>query len=1035
MRKIILTLILLTAGFFIEMSAKKGTIVLQGPALHEVLGVSANGKWACGVQNDNGLNRAYAWNLENNQIVYFGAKGEFSEAFGIANDGTVCGVFITTELADNGAPQESGGYWKEGKLYPLRDEKGKVIESIASAITPDGQYIGGTIIVNGKYLPCVWKNGILEKRLDSNNNSAGISAISDDGQILVGWYTNGNRCPCYWEPKLTELSDKKGYSSNAVSISPNKKYILAEDSDGRFIYDMQTKEISKIPLLSEDPWNYGTMQILDDATAVLWESQGGSILEAEGFIYHKDGTWKKMTDWLTENWNTSVPEGFSAPGIARFANGMKTLVALCIGGMDEYGQILYQPVGWISDQEVNIVRPNALVGRQVSATNNIMLNWTEPSANSQAVTGYRIYRNGEKLADVPADKVAYVDKTAGALKLNYELSALYGSDESEKLETTVTMKDSRYAAPATSISVYQSNYNNAVINWVQPNKGYDAAVRLHNDHFVLPFGSNTEKTYWAGVKFNSDLVSCYADNFILKAIELYFCENTAEMTLTVSTNGKEVLTQAIDQSKLKMGQNNIVKLNKDITLPTEGDVKVVIKVIQSTAAYPLGLAQDPSIEGGNLCSEDGTTWTTLDKMSEGEYPYNWMIGMLLDSNGNDEGEVLATRSIQSPKVTSYQVYRDAEKIAETDMETTPGTPLQYIDKNVEPGHHTYGVEAVYNYSLVSGLKNSNIIIQKRDLAKCAMPTNLKGMIKNEDKEVILNWEMPEQAEVGYTNWITQLGVGYVDITGWYYGVSYDSERMKPFAGFKITNINFWPLADATFTLHIYEGDSKIYAQDIDSYTLKKINTVKLDNPVTIQPYKKYMVAIQVADVEKNVKPLGVDISYPYTGGRLISEDGTYFTAPQLDVTGNFMISMDVEKITPGFNPGITYKVYTDGVPETETAVENTFTKSITDINKAITFHVAAIYPAGERKSESLIIDPSSIDPNEISVVKIYPNPATSFIKIEGNVSSVSLINAAGQEIYRDMNVNTIDVTSFAPGIYILISIIDGKTYTNKVQII
>lgn len=1024
----------LLAGILAIAAPKKGTLVIQGQALHEVLGISPNGKWACGIYDNNGENKAYAWDIENNRFTYFGEG--MSQAWGIANDGTICGIFVTSEVAKNGAPVTSGGYWKDGKLNLLKDEQGNPILSDATVITPDGQYIGGTILVNNEYLPCIWKNGILEKRLDSNRGSARVSAISEDGQMASGWYTDGNRRACYWKPELVPMGETKGFTCDINSISPNKRYLLGSDGTAKLIYDLQTQQMSRIPNLMEDYWSDGTIQIMDDGTAIVWENQAPGILGADGLIY-KDGTFKKITDWLSENWNTETPEGLGNPGLVRFSKDMKTLVGLCIGGYNDYGQPLYYPVTWMADREVNLVKPNAFTSEQLLGTNYMMLKWAEPSANSESVTGYRIYRGGTKLAEVNADKLVFTDKTAAAVNLSYQVSALYGTEESEKLESNAKMSDSRYAPQPTTFTTYQSNYNNVVLNWTAPNQGYDAQVRLHNEKYTIPFGAGIEKTFWAGVNFNSDLIGAYADNFILSGIEFYPCEEVQEMSVVIYAEGTVVHSQPIDQSNLTWGCNNVVKLNKTITLPANGEIKVAIKITQSAQASPIGMAQGPAVEGGDLCSEDGSTWTTIKEMSEGSYNYNWMISLLLESNGNDDGALAPpSRSASSLAATSYALYRDGEKIHELDLNETPGAALTYVDQNVKSGRHSYELEATFNNSMIYSRRASNITVDEKKISYCAAPVNIKG-VTSLDKNLTLTWDMPEKAEMKYTNWITQLGITITGAKGWYCGVKYDAEQMRPFAGFNITKVNFWPLESVTYTLHVYEGGEPIYSQEIPQYSLNKLNSITLDQPVIVKPYKAYLIAIQVSNVPSDKRPIAVDTDFPYPNGRLISSNGVDFADAQIDMNGNFMISMEMEKITKGFNPGLTYKVYVDGNAENNIATENTYERSVTNVTgKTVKVSVAAIFPTGEKKSDEVVvsIDPNSIGQDEISIVRVYPNPTNSFIHIEGDVSTVSLYNAAGQEVYRESGSNTINISSFSPGIYLLKSLINGKMYTNKIQV-
>lgn len=223
------------------------------------------------------------------------------------------------------------------------------------------------------------------------------------------------------------------------------------------------------------------------------------------------------------------------------------------------------------------------------------------------------------------------------------------------------------------------------------------------------------------------------------------------------------------------------------------------------------------------------------------------------------------------------------------------------------------------------------------------------------------------------------------------------------------------------------------------YSLNKINTIKLTTLQLIEPYTEYIAAIKVSNVGSGVKPMGLDTGYPYEDGRQLSENGSYFINAKVDMNGNAMISMEVEKATAGYNPGMTYKVYINEVADSQMVSDNKYTKSIFGLTEpqVFTVNVAAVYPDGEKKSQyiSVLVDPISISSEEAVVVNVYPNPVTSSPNIVGNVSSASLFNMIGQEVDRIENNNRMKVSSLPAGAYLLRSMIDGKIYTNKIQVV
>lgn len=1029
MKKFYSFLVFLLAGLFTQALADKGTMVFSSPDDHQVFNVSPNGKWACGIDDSTGQNRAFMWNLETGEITYYGLSGYISKGWAISDDGIMCGTSTTSEVSDNGALTESGGYWENGKFNVLKDENGMPIESVARAITPDGQYIAGTAIINGKYIPCIWKNGILERRLNTNGEDAGVSGISDDGSIVYGWTTVKNRVPCFWNPDLTVISNSRAPWCEVYSISPNKKYLFARDGNGRFVYDMtepnENKRYRSIPLLTSDAWDDGGTMITDDGTVIIYESPG-TIIQGTGYIYYPDKTNKKIADWIKEEYDAEIPEEVAyGPGYSFFSRDMKTLVSLCAGENGNYFQ-----VAWKFDQEVDYAKPASTTARSMPATSYVLVKWMAPLTKKENVTGYKVYRNDKLLEEVAGSELSYIDRSPGSLNLTYAVSAMYGTQESEKASHSIKLGDNRYTPKPNALRGYQSNYNNVVLNWISPNTGYDANVRLHNNEYATSFSSNTEKTFYAGVNFNKDIINCYYDKFNLTAVEFYACAPVSEMVLFVYVNGEEKINQPIDQSKLIWGANNAIKLNQTLTLAENSEVKAVIKIVQSEAGSNIGLTEGPAVEGGDLFSENGTSWLSLTDLSDGVLSNNWMISLLLESNGKDDGVLAPSlRSENSLHVQSYTLYRNDEELIEAEAGQT-----SYVDKDLEPGVYKYKIVATYG-SLQSEPVTFMQTVRPKALSQCPAPENIRGGA-DADHKLTLKWDIPEQTEVGYTNWKPQQGIGYSAITEWYYGVDFDAEYMLPYADAAITKINFWPLANADFTIHVYENDEKIRSQKVKDYNLKKMNTVDLNEVVPIQKNKTYRIALQVSGVTADAKPLGVDTNYPFNGGRMMSEDGLFFKDAGTGIGGNLMLSMEVQKINYGFNPGLTYKVTVDGntQPDEYTDTHCTIDYDMSSM-QPVNVSVAAIYPAGERISQTTVIDPTSIHSDKVSVVKVYPNPATSFIHIEGNVSEVSMTTITGKEVYRNREVQTIDVSSFEPGMYLLKSMIDGKLYINKVQVI
>lgn len=74
--------------------------------------------------------------------------------------------------------------------------------------------------------------------------------------------------------------------------------------------------------------------------------------------------------------------------------------------------------------------------------------------------------------------------------------------------------------------------------------------------------------------------------------------------------------------------------------------------------------------------------------------------------------------------------------------------------------------------------------------------------------------------------------------------------------------------------------------------------------------------------------------------------------------------------------------------------------------------------------------------NESAVdhVKFYPNPVKNILTVSTSkkVNSITAYNAAGQLVKASQNMNTIDLSSVIPGIYLIKTDVDGQIQTSKV---
>lgn len=169
-------------------SASAENIILTTPQNFQVVAMSPNGKWACGVFIGGGETSAsFRWNLETGDVEMIGANEE-SIAWGVSDDGVVSGNFAYKGLLAYGNPIQTAGVARGTKWEALEIPEGtdKSSEGFGYAITADGRSVSGTVYINGILTPVIWRDGKVYKVFPTPKHSMAY-CISPDGEAVAGW--------------------------------------------------------------------------------------------------------------------------------------------------------------------------------------------------------------------------------------------------------------------------------------------------------------------------------------------------------------------------------------------------------------------------------------------------------------------------------------------------------------------------------------------------------------------------------------------------------------------------------------------------------------------------------------------------------------------------------------------------------------------------------------------------------------------------------------------------------------------------------
>ena len=942
-------------------TAAESTVVLTGPEGYEVLSMSKNGKWAVLYNGSAGA----VWDIENDVVTYLGDGTVTTYVQGVSDDGIVVGEFAFENIdASTSGTTVTGGIYKDGTYTPLLDEDGNWIQSTGYGISSDGQYVCGCIWLSSyKVAPALWNaDGTMIHRLTVEATQGCANYVNNDG-VCGGWYYHSdgertNRQSCLWNadneivPITEDEDDISGYY-NTYGLSDNGRYACAaigvSETDSLYtvegqwikgvVYDIEAGEITAtVPST--------LYQVMDDGT-VMYNTYADTTGMNESYML-MDGDTIAVVDYIEQVYGSSLPSDndphlFTAyfsedrtilAGTSYLADGSAIVATAYISGVSEYPDVR-----------------NLTVQTLHRLTDRVVLRWKAPFINADAVTTYNMYARAseddewELVGEVEPDYLLGIAPLPSSADENtdsitFKVTAVYDDYESGGVTTVLSTADltSGYAQGPADVCGYAFNYDDVALSWQAATDGASANVSLHDGAYATTFGSGSSITFQAGTLYDRAIVGCYSDTYAMTGAQFYFNTAADTLQLVIYENGEAIYLQDIDQTTLTTGSFNSVALDSALTL-SEADITVALRVVLSDAGYPLGLDAGPAVEGGDMLSEDdGVTWTTMRELSSGTYDCNFLISMLL-SDGNN------------PSVEGYNLYRDGELIAKTDAD---GDGFEYVDYGVGTGNHQYGVGAIWSDDS-EGQTTTTITIPVRTADRCPAPVNVTAGLSSDSTEVSVAWEMPRQSELTYSNW-SYRGMGEIvsGLTGWFQGIQYTAAKMKPYVGAEITAVNFYPISDCDFAIHIYEDEDEVGYMDVTAYTLDTLNSITLDEPVTIQAGYDYIVAIEGFDVATSTAFLGNDDG-SVSGYNVYSEDGeTYYTDSYN--YGNYMIGAMIT--CPGDNSQATttYNVYIDTTAVATALDDLTYTADISSVSEAaIDISVGAVYSVGEKLSDTVQI--------------------------------------------------------------------------------
>lgn len=522
--------------------------------------------------------------------------------------------------------------------------------------------------------------------------------------------------------------------------------------------------------------------------------------------------------------------------------------------------------------------------------------------------------------------------------------------------------------------------------------------------------------------------------------------------------GAEVFSKEVT-ADIVLGAYTIITLPTPILLEAGNEYWVGYEVV-ATGGYPAVCDAGPRVEGKGNMMYYGGVWTTLFALSP-TLNYNWNVVGVIDDAG----------SVPLNNLISYTVYRDGVQIAEV-----PKTELTYWDQNLMPKTYCYDIKAKYDLTPYG-----------------AAYTGLVGeSMTGGHPCVTLHYGYPMPF---LENWTT----AQPDINQWTVGPHWviDGQTGMPVPSMKFK----WDplISNYESSLESYFMDATLintttpyrifldYDLKLDDRTFSSNEKLAIeitnDNGSTWTTVKEYTNSgdfdwkNEQLNISNAAKGKVFKVRFRATG--VLSGDIYYWAIDNIHIyvqyyfysptlvsatrQGTPMDDIRLIWVLPanGDSPdAITgFDVYRRAYFVQPTGADPTNTGSWTKINPSVIttleyidadlsnlitncyeYHIKTLYTEGVSAASNIKYDCIyvGVDPSVTNEVKVYPNPATSYVRIDltNAVNEIAIYNSLGavvaQQYVMGENTITINTSNYAAGAYsVKFTTTSGENFSRK----
>ncbi|MCD4734476.1 MAG: T9SS type A sorting domain-containing protein [Bacteroidales bacterium] len=418
----------------------------------------------------------------------------------------------------------------------------------------------------------------------------------------------------------------------------------------------------------------------------------------------------------------------------------------------------------------------------------------------------------------------------------------------------------------------------------------------------------------------------------------------------------------------------------------------------------------------------------------------------------------------------YYIYIDGQFI-----ESVNNTSVMYFEQF---GEHEYCVTALYPEGESLGTCDS---IQS---CFCNPPENLYTTHNHVSYQVPLFWEPPSPQG----DWVTWCdftnaggnGIGLTTTGSFYLASRWEPSDLAQYNGQYLRKIMFWwndDAPEAIFKVMVWEGSDAstlLYEQEVVDAQIGDWNEVILDSAAQIDVTQELWFGYEVTH-NAGTHPAGTDLGpaieekgdmisldgitwesmsisyaldYNWALQGYISQEGTATTVLQPKEKHKIEIDRSLIRLTSRLNENfvpkstssikgeclIEYNIYRDINYTNNWELVGTTAASLTEFfdwapswAMEAEYYVEAVYSNGVSLPSNEIWTYwwESVDETSITNLKIFPNPAKDFLKIESDrfMQNITLLNSQGVTVYSKEGINEftfqINTSSFPSGLYYL----------------